>query len=186
MKVEQLESDLDHWRLYLYAMKSPVTRDKYQKRLGKFFDFLRLNDGGSIEDKSKVFVEMARKDSNWTFSNILRFIQFQNSRVVRKEISGATVRNYVKSIKLFCDMADLPIAWKKITRGLPRGRRYADDRIPTIEELTKLLEYPDRRIKGVVYTMASSGIRHGAWDYLFADKFQRCEGRRRTKEKYFL
>jgi hypothetical protein len=105
---------------------------------------------------------MARKDSNWTFSNILRFIQFQNSRVVRKEISGATVRNYVKSIKLFCDMADLPVAWKKITRGLPRGRQYADDRIPTIEELTKLLEYPDRRIKAIVYTMASSGIRLGA------------------------
>ena len=165
MKVEQLESDLDHWTLYLYAMKSPVTRDKYQKRLGKFFDFLRL-EGNTIEDKSKVFVEMARKDSNWTFSNILTFIQFQNSRVIRKEISGATVRNYVKSIKLFCDMADLPVAWKKITRGLPRGRRYADDRIPTIEELTKLLEYPDRRIKAIVYTMASSGIRLGAWDYL--------------------
>jgi hypothetical protein len=165
VKVEQLESESDHWTLYLYAMKSPVTRDKYQKRLGKFFEFIRL-EGGSIEDKSRVFVEMARKDSNWTFINILRFIQFQNSRVVRKEISGSTVRNYVKSIKLFCDMADLPVSWKKITRGLPRGRRYADDRIPTIEELTKLLEYPDRRIKAVTYTMASSGIRLGAWDYL--------------------
>lgn len=161
MKVEQLKSESDTWTLYLYAMKSPVTRDKYQKRLGKFFDFLKL-DGTTIEDKSKVFVEMARKDSNWIFSNILRFIQFQNSIVVRKEISGATVRNYVKSIKLFCDMADLPIAWKKITRGLPRGRRYADDRIPTIEELTKLLEYPDRRLKAIIYTMASSGIRLGA------------------------
>ena len=63
-------------------------------------------------------------------------------------------------------MADLPIAWKKITRGLLRGRRYADDRILTIEELTKLLEYPDRRLKAIVYTMASSGIRLGAWDYL--------------------
>jgi hypothetical protein len=165
VKVGQLESESDHWTLYLYAMKSPVTRDKYQKRLGKFFDFLRL-EGNTIEDKSKVFVEMVRKDSNWTFSNILRFIQFQNSRVVRKEISDATVRNYVKSIKLFCDMADLPVAWKKITRGLPRGWRYADDRIPTIEELTKLLEYPDRRLKAIVYTMASSGIRLGAWDYL--------------------
>ena len=165
MKVEQLEES-DPWTLYLYAMKSPVTRDKYQKRLGKFFDFLAL-EGTTIEEKSMVFVEMARKDnSHWTFSNILKFIQFQNSRVVRKEISGSTVRNYVKSIKLFCGMADLPVAWKKITRGLPRGRRYADDRIPTIEELTKLLEYPDRRIKAIVYTMASSGIRLGAWDYL--------------------
>jgi hypothetical protein len=165
VKVEQLESDLNPWTLYLYAMKSPVTRDKYQKRLGKFFDFIRL-EGAKTEDKSRVFVEIARKDGNWAFNNIIRFIQFQNSRVIQKEISGATVRNYVKSIKLFCDMADLTIAWKKITRGLPRGRRYADDRIPTIEELTKLLQYPDRRIKAIVYTMASSGIRLGAWDYL--------------------
>jgi hypothetical protein len=102
VKVEQLDSDLDHWTLYLYAMKSPVTRDKYQKRLGKFFDFIGL-EGSTIEDKSKVFVEMARKDSNWTFSNILRFIQFQNSRVIQKEISV-----YGKKIK-YCVKRPLPV-----------------------------------------------------------------------------
>jgi len=42
-------------------------------------------------------------------------------------------------------MADIPIPWKKITRGLPRGKKYADDRIPTMQELKKLIEYPDRR-----------------------------------------
>jgi hypothetical protein len=74
-------------------------------------------------------------------------VQFQNDRVNKKEITGATVRNYVKSIKLFCEMADMPIPWKKISRGLPKGKKYADDRIPTIEEIQKLVEYPDRSIR---------------------------------------
>jgi hypothetical protein len=34
-------------------------------------------------------------------------------------------------------MADISIIWEKITRGLPRARRYADDRAPTIGEIKK-------------------------------------------------
>ncbi|MGN6614696.1 MAG: hypothetical protein ACTHKC_06610 [Candidatus Nitrosocosmicus sp.] len=34
--------DRDTWSLYLYALKSPVTRQKYQKKLEKFFDFLGI------------------------------------------------------------------------------------------------------------------------------------------------
>jgi hypothetical protein len=94
-------------------------------------------------------------DTNWALTNILKFVYSQRERVDRKEVSGATVRNYTKSIRLFCDMADIPIPWKKVTRGLPRGKRYADDRIPTLEELKKLVEYPDRRIKAIVYKQLS-------------------------------
>jgi integrase len=102
----------------------------------------------------------------WAFNSILEFLQTQKERFNRKEITAGTIRNYVKSVKLFCQMADVSIPWEKITRGLPRGRRYADDRAPTLEEIRKLCEYPDRRIKPLVYTMVSSGIRVGAWDYL--------------------
>ena len=93
-------------------------------------------------------------------------MQFQLERFNRKEITGSTIRNYLKSIKLFCELADFSIPWKKITRGLPKAKNYSDDRIPTIDEIRKLLEYPDRRLKSIIITMASSGIRLGAWEYL--------------------
>ena len=88
----------------------------------------------------------------------------QNQRAERKEISTETIKNYLKPVKLFCQMVDFTIAWKKITRGLPRAKSYSDDRIPTIEEIRKLLEYPDRRLESIIFTVASSGIRLGAWD----------------------
>ena len=50
--------------------------------------------------------------------------------------------------------------------GMPEGRKYANDRAPALEEIRKLTKYPDRRIKAIIYTMASSGIRLGAFDYL--------------------
>jgi hypothetical protein len=50
--------------------------------------------------------------------------------------------------------------------GFNKFKRHADDRAPTLEEIQKMCEYPDRRTKGIVYTMASFGIRLGAWDYL--------------------
>jgi integrase len=141
----------------LYSIKSPATKEKYLLRLGKFLDY--LNFQGALEDKARAFARKGKVDSIWAFNSILKFIQFQKERFNRKEITAGTIRNYVKSIKLFCGMSDIAINWDKITRGLPKGRRYTDDRAPTLEEIKKLCEYPDRRIKAIVYTMVSSGIR---------------------------
>jgi integrase len=58
------------------------------------------------------------------------------------------------------------VNWKVITCGLPRGRQVVNDRAPTIEEIQKLVKYPDRRIKLIVSTIISSGIRIGACNYL--------------------
>ena len=63
-------------------------------------------------------------------------------------------------------MNDIVIPWKKITRGLPKGRKFADDRAPAIDEIRRIMEYPDRRIKAIICAVASSGIRIGAWDYI--------------------
>ena len=108
----------------------------------------------------------ARQNSQWAQDNLIKFIAFQIERARRNEISETTISNYYKAAKLFCEMNDLSLGWKRIRSGLPRGRKAANDRAPTVEEIQKLVEYPDRRIKAIIYTMASSGIRIGAWDYL--------------------
>jgi integrase len=117
-------------------------------------------------ERSKVFRDRAKNNANnsngWTFSCIIRYIQHQKERAERKEITARTVKNYFQVIKLFCEMSDISLPWKRIRRGLPKSRKFA----PTIEEISKIIEYLDRRIKVIIYTMASSGIRVGAWDYL--------------------
>ena len=51
-------------------------------------------------------------------------------------------------------------------KAMPRGLAAADDRAPTLEEIQKLLDFPDRRIKPLVLILVSSGIRLGAFETL--------------------
>lgn len=59
---------LDPWILYLYAMKSPATKEKYLMRLEMFLDFLNLQEGGTLEDKSRSFAEKGGNDNVWAFN----------------------------------------------------------------------------------------------------------------------
>lgn len=133
--------------------------------MGYFFDYLSINRS-DIEGRFETLTRKATSDINWFVKAIFKYLQIHKARVDRKEISSATLRNYVKPIRLFCEQMDIPVPWKKIMRGMPKGRRYANDRAPAVKEIKKMLSYPDRRIKPIIYTMISSGIRLSSWDYL--------------------
>lgn len=109
---------------------------------------------------------MAREDYDRTTFTINSFLQEQKARAEAGEISASTIGIYVKPLKLFCEMNDITVNWKKLTRRLPQGRHYTDDRAPTREEVRRLTAYPDSRVKPVVLTMASSGIGIGACEWL--------------------
>jgi hypothetical protein len=160
------QENVDPYTLFVYGIRSHYTRESYFRRLRGFFDAINLDKGTTFEERCNTFAYKGRSNSNWAFNNIIRFLYYQKERVEKKEITAGTLHNYVKTLKMFCEVTDIVIPWKKITRGLPKGRMYAEDRAPTLEEIHKIIEYPDRRIKPIIYTMASSGIRVGAWDYL--------------------
>jgi hypothetical protein len=153
--------------MFKYSVRSEITRKYYERRLRVFLDFIQFDpEIEDVEERCNNFAKRAKADCIWAFNQIIKFFQFQKERVGKGAIKAVTLRNFIKSLKAFCDCADLDINWKKITKGLPKARQAANDRAPTIEEIRKIVEYPDRRIKPIVYTMASSGIRLGAWDYL--------------------
>jgi hypothetical protein len=114
----------DPWMLFLYALKAPATRDKYIQRLTKFLDFPGYI--GTKEEKARAFAAQVRAYPIYAFNSILKFFQSKREQIDRKDMAIGTVRNYVKSIKLFYDMADLPIPWAKIARGLPRAKGFGE------------------------------------------------------------
>ena len=63
-------------------------------------------------------------------------------------------------------MNDFYLNWKKIRRVLPSARRYALDRIPTVEEIRKIVDVADLRGKALTLLFISSGVREGAIEYL--------------------
>ena len=150
--------------VFLYAVKSPESKRQYPRRFKMFLDFLRLP--GDLHNQAKEFLRNAKANPKWIQDNLIDFIAYQNERARQGYISVSTIPNYYRATKLFCEMNDVILSWKKIARGMERVRKAANDRAPTSEEIQRVIEYPDRRIKPILYTMVSSGIRIGAWDYL--------------------
>jgi hypothetical protein len=167
---EQKEENetLNPYSNFLYALKSPEVRRQYPKLLKIFLDTIKFQLDKPLEERVYLLFQESVAKTKWLETKIIRFVEYQKQRVERKEIAAGTLKNYVKVIKLFCQMNEIEnlVLWKKIKIGMPKVKEQADDRAPTLEEIRKLIEYPDIRLKPIVFTMISSGIRIGAWDYL--------------------
>jgi hypothetical protein len=160
-------SSSSSYQNFIYALKSKDVKRQYPVMLSRFLNFID-SQGDSLEEKCESLYQFARSIDNRRLleSELMRYISFQESRIARKEISSGTLRNYIKAIKLFFTMNDILVNWDKIKMGMPTVNQTSDDRVPEIAEIKALLDYNDIRIKPIVLTMLSSGIRVGAWDWL--------------------
>jgi hypothetical protein len=109
-----------------------------------------------------AFVDFAKSNPALAENKIIAFLSSQRARADRGEISAGTINNWVKAARLFLEMSDVQLNWKKIRRVLPRARRYALDRVPTIDELRDILDAADLRGKALTLIFTSGGIREGA------------------------
>jgi hypothetical protein len=146
-------------RVFFEAIRSRYTREQYERRLITFFERLGMN--------VDQFVARAKQDPQWGQKVVIDHMLKEKERFLNKEIEASSVRSKMKPIKLLLEMNDVTgVNWAKISRMMPSARRYALDRAPTVQELRQIITNSDLRFQAIVLTMASSGIRVGAWDYL--------------------
>jgi hypothetical protein len=166
------EEIISPYQMFLMYIRSPKTVKEYSVKFDKFFNFLintlgetefKTND---IETKYFILYNKAKNNMNWFNSVLHKYIQFQKNRIREENLSGATFANYFKAIKKFCYANELEVKWNRILVGAPIKNRAAKDRPPTIEEIKKILQYGDRRIKFIVLIMCSSGMRIEGFEYL--------------------
>ena len=129
--------------IFLYALKAPESKRQYPRRFKMFLDYLNLK--GTIQEQAKQFLVKARANPQWAQDNLIQFIDYQNKRVSHGEISPSTIPNYYRATKLFCEMNDLTLSWKKIARGLAKFHIIVSAVIINIHTGIKSKRYAQKR-----------------------------------------
>ena len=105
--------------VFTYALKAPESKRQYPRRLKIFLDYLGLE--GNLQQQAEQFYLKAIGNHAWVEESLMAFIVYEKERSKKGEISDSTIPNYYRATKLFCEMNDITLNWKKIARGLPRA-----------------------------------------------------------------
>jgi hypothetical protein len=131
-------SVLSPYAKFKMALKSKEVKRQYPNLLEKFMDFCRF-EGANIEQKATNFHLFAKSKSQEELEDlVIKFILLQTERIDKGEITSGTLRNYLKALKLFCKMNRIVIFWDIISHSIPKVKKHANDRIPTVEEIKKI------------------------------------------------
>jgi hypothetical protein len=93
--------------MFKYSIRSELTRKYYVRRLRKFFDFIQFeNATKDLEIRCNSFAQRGKDNVDWVMNHAIGFLKFQKKRVESGQITASALKNFVKSLKVFCDSAD--------------------------------------------------------------------------------
>ena len=104
--------EIEPFDLFINAIGSSQTQEKYQNRLQSFFDFISLPKT-DLNERCKMFIAKSQQNKNYPLAAAFRFTLHQKERLRRNEIVVSTIHNYLKPIKLLCSMNDIQVNWKR-------------------------------------------------------------------------
>jgi integrase len=158
-------------QLFLKSCRSPATRNAYETAFGKYVKF--------VGNEDNLFYDNPRLIE----AKIIEFILS-----LREEgKSFRAISNYLDPIKAFYRINDVLLNVHKINKFMPEQIKANRDRAYTHEEIGRMLEIADERMRVVILVLASSGIRIGAIQlvklrHLLDTKLTIYEN---TKQEYF-
>ena len=134
---------MQQYELFINSIRSEYTKQIYTLTFEKYREFMG----------SKDF--FCGKDPRLIEEKIISFI----SLLKKKGLGHAAILNYVTPILTFYEINDIILNKKKIRKFIPAYKKVKRDRGYTREEIHKLLDIADERMRVVIYILASSGIR---------------------------
>ena len=138
-------------RQFLKGFHSEATKESYAKKLAQFLQ--------ACDMTPDELLKAAQKKPKTVQRLIIDHIEERKSAV-----SGSTINQTVVALKHFLEMNDAEesISWAKISKIMPKVRKTARDRAPTLDEIRQMMQVADTRIRCIILICTSSGIRVGA------------------------
>jgi integrase len=129
------------------SLRSQYTKRVYTIVFQKYIDFIGQNEDIFCQNNTRLIEH-----------KIIDFIVSLRD----KGLGHSAISNYVKAIMAFYKINDFVLNTDKISKFIPEYRKIKKDRAYTHQEIHRLLDFADERLRAVIYILASTGIRIGA------------------------
>ena len=139
----------ESYQQFLDSRKTEATRRFYLRALNQI-----------TEREPLKFLEYAAKDKSGAESRVIKWVLAHKG-----EIAGSSIVAYLAVLRSLTDFSEVPINWRKI-KGIVPSSKPLRDRPPLIEEIRKIYDSGDLRLKTAVSFFVSTGARLGAIDGL--------------------
>lgn len=144
MQAAQIQSE----RLFLNSVSSSYTRHSYRIYLQKYLQIVGYHD----------LTELLSRDHKQVENEIIEFI----ITFKEKGMKYSTIINYIKPVISFCKINDIMLNTKKINRFMPPKIRSKKTTAYTHEQIQRLLDIADERMRAVILLLSSTGSRIGS------------------------
>lgn len=139
---------------FLNEYKSKSTRNSYLSAIRQFFKLIYPDAPDSVYELADHYLKEERKHED----DIKAFVHSLSKRPPK------TTRLYLAAVKMFLleNDIELPqIFWHRLNRGIKGSRARTQDRVPSNDQLRKIITHIPIRGKALFLLLASSGMRIG-------------------------